>query len=149
MQADGDEAGDVGHVHDHRRADGLGDRGDAWEVDHARIRARADHDHLRLVLVREREPLELFVVNPLVVFAHAVGNDRVELAGEVQRVTVREVPPWARFMPRTVSPGLTMSRPTCWPVPECGCTLAWSAPKSVLAREMASDSATSTNSQPP
>ena len=89
MQADGDEAGDVGHVHDHRRADGGGDRGDPREVDHARIRARADHDHLRPVLVRE--PLELLVVDPLVLSAHAVRDDRVELAGEVQRVAVREV----------------------------------------------------------
>ena len=33
--------------------------------------------------------------------------------------------------------------------PECGCTLTCSAPKSALARAMASDSAASTNSQPP
>ena len=33
--------------------------------------------------------------------------------------------------------------------PECGCTLACSAPKSSLARAMASSSATSTTSQPP
>ena len=33
--------------------------------------------------------------------------------------------------------------------PECGCTFAWSAPKSAMARSIASDSATSTNSQPP
>jgi hypothetical protein len=33
--------------------------------------------------------------------------------------------------------------------PEWGCTLTCSAPKSAWARAMASDSATSTNSQPP
>ena len=33
--------------------------------------------------------------------------------------------------------------------PECGCTLAWSALNSAVARSMASDSMTSTNSQPP
>ena len=37
------------------------------------------------------EPLELVVVDPLVVLAHAVGHDRVELAGEVQRMAVRQV----------------------------------------------------------
>ena len=66
-----------------------GDGGDAREVDHARVGAGADHDHLRLVLVGE--PLQLLVVDPLVVLADAVGDDLVELAGEVQRVAVREV----------------------------------------------------------
>ena len=89
MHAGGDEAGDVRHVHDHRRADGLRDGADAREVDHARVGAGADHDHLRLVLVREL--LELLVVDSLVVLADAVGHDRVELAGEVERVAVREV----------------------------------------------------------
>ena len=68
---------------------GLADRADPLEVDHARVGARADHDHLRLVLVRQ--PLELVVVDPLVVLAHAVGDDLVELAGEVQRMAVRQV----------------------------------------------------------
>ena len=77
------------HVGDDRRADVAADRADALEVDHARIGARADHDHLRLVLVRE--PLELVVVDPLVVLADAVGDDGVELAGEVQRMPVRQV----------------------------------------------------------
>ena len=35
------------------------------------------------------------------------------------------------------------------PLPECGCTLACSAPKSFLARSIASCSTTSTFSQPP
>ena len=67
----------------------VGDRADPREVDHARIGAGADDDHLRLVLVRQ--PLELVVVDPLVVLAHAVGDDRVELAGEVERMAVRQV----------------------------------------------------------
>jgi hypothetical protein len=33
--------------------------------------------------------------------------------------------------------------------PACGCTFACCAPKSVLARSMAKDSARSTHSQPP
>ena len=54
------------------------DRADAREVDDARIRAGADDDHLRLVLVGEA--IELVVVDALVVFAHAVRHDLVELA---------------------------------------------------------------------
>ena len=56
----------------------FGGGADAREVDDARIGAGADDDHLRLVLVGE--PIELVVVDPLVVLAHAVGDDRVEHA---------------------------------------------------------------------
>ena len=90
MHPAGDQAGDVRHVHDHRRADAPGDFGDAREVDDARIGAGADHDHLRLVLVGQ--PRELVVVDPLVVLANAVRDDRVELAGEIQRMAVRQMP---------------------------------------------------------
>ena len=89
MDAGRDQAGDVRHVGDHGAPTRSADLADALEVDDARIGAGADHDHLRLVLVRQ--PLELVVVDPLVVLAHAVGHDRVELAGEVERVAVREV----------------------------------------------------------
>ncbi len=89
MHAARDEPRDVRHVDDHRCADVPGNLRDARKVDHARVRARADHDHLRLVLVRE--PLELLVVDPLVVFADAVRHDCVELSGEIQRMAVRQV----------------------------------------------------------
>ena len=59
------------------------------EVDDARVRARADDDHLRLVLVGEA--VQFVVVDAFVVLPHAVRDDRVELAREVQRVPVREV----------------------------------------------------------
>ena len=48
-------------------ADAVGGRADAREVDDARVGAGADDDHLRLVLVGE--PIELVVVDPLVVLA--------------------------------------------------------------------------------
>ena len=89
MDAGGDQAGDVRHVGEDRRADAIGCRADAREIDDARIRARADDDHLRLVLVGE--PIELVVVDPLVGLADAVRDDRVELAGEVQRMAVGQV----------------------------------------------------------
>ena len=50
-----------------------------------------------------------------------------------------------------VSPGVAMAESTAAlaVAPECGCTLAYSAPNRLLARSMASDSAMSTYSQPP
>ena len=69
--------------------DALRDLADPREIDDARIRARADHDHLRLVLLGEA--LQLVVVDALVVLTDAVRNDRVELAREIQRMAVREV----------------------------------------------------------
>ncbi len=50
-----------------------------------------------------------------------------------------------------VSPGLSsanIAAALAW-APECGCTLACSAPKSALTRSMAICSTTSTCSQPP
>ncbi len=54
-------------------------------------------------------------------------------------------------MPSTVSPGCSTEKYTAWFAcePECGWTLAQSAPKSFFARSMASVSARSTYSQPP
>ena len=54
-------------------------------------------------------------------------------------------------MPRMVSPGFKAAMSTAmlaW-APECGCTLAWSAPKSCLSRAMARFSTTSAFSHPP
>ena len=51
-------------------------------------------------------------------------------------------PPQSRLIPITVSPGLTSA-------PECGCTFAYSQPKSFFALSIASVSTTSTYSQPP
>ena len=89
VDACGDQARDVRHVRHHDRADALRRRADAREVDDAGIRARADHDHLRLVLVGQ--PIELVVVDPLVVRLHAVGDDFVQQARKVERVAVRQV----------------------------------------------------------
>jgi len=60
------------------RADARARLADAREIDDARIRARADDDHLRLVLVGKA--IELVVIDALVFFAHAVRNDRVQLS---------------------------------------------------------------------
>ena len=89
VQARGDEAGDVGDVGHDEGARGVGGRPHRREVDGARVGRGADHDDLRLVL--DREALQLLVVDPLVLLAHAVGHDLEVLAGEVQRVAVGEV----------------------------------------------------------
>ena len=89
MQPDGHETRDVGHVHHH---DGVHLRGhlrDAREIDDARVGAGPDHDHLGPVLARQL--LECVVVDLLGVGPHAVGDDLVELPGEVERVPVGEV----------------------------------------------------------
>ena len=60
-------------------------------------------------------------------------------------------PPQSRLIPITVAPGLTSAKNTaklaC--APECGCTFAYSQPKSFFALSIASVSTTSTYSQPP
>ena len=91
VHAAGHQPGDVRHVDHDRRAGRLRDRLDAREVDRPRIGARSHDDHLWLALVRQ--PFELFVVDPLVVAANAVGDNRIELARKVQRVAVGEVAP--------------------------------------------------------
>ena len=84
-----DEAGDVRHVGHHDGADPVGRGANAREIDHARVRARANDDQLRLALIGQ--PIELVIVDPFIVLAHAVRDDRIELTGEVQRVPVRQV----------------------------------------------------------
>ena len=91
VNAGRDQSCDVRHVGTDRRANTVGARADPLEIDRPRIRAGADNDHLWLVL--GREAIELVVVDPFVVFAHAVRHDGVQLAGEIERVTVREMPP--------------------------------------------------------
>ena len=89
MDAGGDQARDVRHVGHHQRADLVGHGADAREVDDARVGAGADDDELWFVRAGLRR--QLVVVEPLVVFAHAVRHDVEVLAREVQRVAVREV----------------------------------------------------------
>ena len=62
---------------------------DSFEVDRARIGAGADDDQLRFALTRQ--PLQFFIVDGFSILAHAVWHDVVVLAGEVQRMAVREM----------------------------------------------------------
>ena len=60
-------------------------------------------------------------------------------------------PPKLRLIASSVSPGVASAKYAAMLAcdPECGWTFAWSAPKSALARSMASCSTLSTTSQPP
>ena len=89
------QAGDVRDVRQQIRADFAGDFAHALEINDARIGARADGDHLRLVLARHGG--ELVVINPLVVLAHAVMDDFKKFAGEIRLVAVGQMPAVAQI----------------------------------------------------
>ena len=89
MDAAGDEAGEVGHVDDEQRAGLVGDVAHAGEVEDARIGAASADDDLGLFA--QGDGFELVVVDGFGVFADVVGDDLVELAGEVELVAVGEV----------------------------------------------------------
>ena len=89
MNTCGDKSRDVRHVHKEKRADTFGGFADALEIDDARVGASARDNHFWLVFVREF--FDFVVVNALVFFAHAVGHEFIHAAGEIQRMTVREV----------------------------------------------------------
>ena len=60
------------------------------KVDSPGIRRVPGHDDLGLAL--KGQPLHLVVVHALRLFVHAVGREVVELAGEVHRAAVGQVP---------------------------------------------------------
>ena len=59
------------------------------EIDDPRIGAAAGDDHLGLVLVRQAR--DFVVIDAFIFFAHAVGDDLVELARKIERMAVRQV----------------------------------------------------------
>ena len=89
MQSGGDQAGEVRHVDHQVGADLVGDAAELGEVELPRIGRPAGQDQLRPVL--PGQSLDLGHVDPVVVVAHVVGGDVVELAGEVQLHAVGEV----------------------------------------------------------
>ena len=89
MLARRDEAGEVRHVDHEHRADRVGDLAEAREVELPRIRRPAGDDELRALLLGDLR--ERVHVDARVLVAHAVGDDLVELAGEVQPHPVREM----------------------------------------------------------
>ena len=78
MLSRGHQPGEVGHVHHQPGAHVIGDPAEGLEVELARIRRPARHDHLRPVLVRQ--PLDLLHVAEEVLPPHVIRDDFVELA---------------------------------------------------------------------
>ena len=89
MLSAGDEPGDVRHVDEKQRADGIGNLSQTREIDDARIRGRAGGDHRRphfLGLFLQRVVIDL-----LGLFVHAVLRDLIKLAGKIRGMAVREM----------------------------------------------------------
>ncbi len=87
--ARGDQPGEVRHVDHQLGVDGIGDLTERREVELPRICRPAGDDHLRLVLLGE--PRDLIHVDEVVLAAHVVGDDLVELARDVQLHPVGEM----------------------------------------------------------
>ena len=84
-----DQARVVGHVDHQLRADLAGDLGKLAVRNLARIRARAGDDQLRLVLAGQRG--DLIEVEPVRVARHAVADEVVQHAADVELHAVRQV----------------------------------------------------------
>jgi hypothetical protein len=80
----------VGHVDDKECSGCVGDLAHAGEVKEARVGAAATDDHFWFFA--DRGLLEEVVVDGLGVFFDAVGDDAIELAGEIEFVAVGKVP---------------------------------------------------------
>ena len=89
MRAAGHQPGNVRHIHHQPRAHGVGDGAKTREVQSAGIAAASGHDELGLMLLRQL--VDLVVVNGFGFPVHAVGDEVVELAGEVDAGAVGEM----------------------------------------------------------
>ena len=67
----------------------LRDFREPFEINDARVGARARDNHLWRILARE--PFDFVIINCFRFFRDAVGNEFVHLAGKIQRVAVSEV----------------------------------------------------------
>ena len=88
VQARGDQAGDVGHIHHEQAARLFGDLGDAGKVDGAGISGSAGHHQLGLYLGHLLGHL-VIVDEALVV--DAVGNEVIILAGHIHGAAVGQM----------------------------------------------------------
>ena len=89
VQAGRDQAGVVGHIDEQLRADFVGDLGKLAVRNFARIGAGPGDDQLRLVLAGQ--PRDLVEVDAVRVARHAVADEVVELAGDIQLHAVRQM----------------------------------------------------------
>ena len=140
VQAGGDQAGEVRHVDPELRADLVGDGAEGGEVELARVGGPAGDDAPAACTSSAlSRTTSMSTRNGLGV--DAVGGGLVELAGEVELHAVGEVAAVGELEAEDACRRAWRSRraPRRWRWrPECGCTLAYSAPNSDLARSIAS-----------
>ena len=89
MYAGSDKAGDMRDIHHYQRAAFLCRFGDAIKLDRARIGACAHNDQFRFVFASEAG--DLVIIDHFRILAHSIRHDAIVLAGEIERMTVREV----------------------------------------------------------
>jgi hypothetical protein len=83
VHAAGHQTGDVGHVDHEDGPDFAGDFSEAGEIDQARVGGVTGHDDLRPMLPGKAR--DLGEVDHLGFAVHGVGDEAVQLAGEVHR----------------------------------------------------------------
>ena len=86
MQARGHQSGEMRHIHQENRAYRVCNLTKLREIPDARVSAAAGDDHAGLVFFGEA--LDLFEIDALVVFADAIMDRVIGLAGEVELETV-------------------------------------------------------------
>ena len=89
MSARSNQASDVSHIDHEVCADFMGDLRHTLEVDDARISGSAADDQLRLMLFRQL--FHLVIIDGLSLRIDAVGDDVVQLAGEVRRAAMGQM----------------------------------------------------------
>ena len=88
----------MGHIDEQLRPDFAGDLGELAMRNLARISARAGDDQLRLVFAGE--PGHLIEIDPMRVAGHAVVDEVIENAGDVQLHAVRQMPAVGQIEPQ-------------------------------------------------
>jgi len=83
------------HIHKKERADFVRNLAHAGEIDDPRIRAAAADNQLRTL--RRGDLFQVIVVDGLGFLGYAVRNDLVCLAGEIERMPMREVPAMSKI----------------------------------------------------
>ena len=89
VEPGGDQAGEMGHIHQQIGADLVGDGADPGEVDDARIGRAAGNDHFRPL--GPGQALQFLVIEKPIIPAHAVLDGAEPLAGKVGRGAVGQM----------------------------------------------------------
>ena len=111
MRAAGHQPGEMRHVDQVERADFVGNLPHTGKIDDARIGAASADDQLGPFLLGQL--FQLVVIDRFGFFGHAVRNDVVRLAGEIQRMAVREMAAMRQVQSHDGIAGLQHRRVSC------------------------------------